>query len=168
MAHLNRFRIVRLSDELQVEFGLPQFICADPSGLPFTEGQAFYKWLTDDNACEPITAYNYLKTILPFLSFLQSDALALSYTAPAEQIRNRVRDYLREKLGCAVRPHPNGNYTVRSSKTITATSARLFLTALKRFYTFVIWYTDSNPLVWMARLAVRDREFTPKMPPSPA
>ena len=168
MAHLNRFRIVKLSSELQKEFDLPKFICADPDGMSFPEGQTFYHWLIDENACEPVTAYNYLNVILPFLTFLQSHTSSLKYTAPAEQIRNRIRDYLRERLGCAVRPHPNGNFIVKSPKTITTTSTRLFLTALKRYYAFAIlrgWYTSSNPLDWVTRLATLDREFIPKMPP---
>ncbi len=169
MIYLNRYRIVKLSSELQGEFNVPQLICADPDSMPFPEGQAFYRWVIDDNACEPITAYNYLNAILPFFTFLWFRTPSSCYTAPAEQIRNCVRDYVREKLGCAVRPHHNGNFVVKaSSKTITAASVRLFLTALKRFYMCAIlkgWYSDSNPMVWASQLAVRDREFEPKMPP---
>lgn len=167
MAYLDRFRIVKLSDELQKEINLPEFICADPESMPFSEGQLFYCWVIDDNACEPVTAYNYLNAVLPFLTFLWFGSPPLRYTAPAEQIRNRVREYLKEKLGCAVRPHHNGNVMVKASaKMITATSVRLFLTALKRFYTCAIlkgWYADSNPMVWTTRLVAH--EFKPKMPP---
>jgi len=168
MTYLDRFRIVKLSGELQEKFDLPEFICADPDGMPFPEGQAFYRWLIDKNACQPVTAHNYLKSILPFLTFLWSNSPSLGYIAPAEQIRNQIRDYLREKLGYTVRPHRNGNFTVTPSKTITATSARLFLVALKHFYTFVTlkgWYSDINPMIWRPRLVVPEDEFTPKMPP---
>lgn len=168
MAYLDRFRIVKLSSEIQKEFDLPEFICADPDGMPFPEGRAFYRWIIDENACQPITAHNYLNIILPFLTFLQPNSPSLRYTASADQIRNRVRDYLKGKLGCTVRPQRNGNVIVRSSETMTLTSVRLFLTALKRFYTFAIlkgWYSDPNPLVWTTSLAVQDRDFTPKMPP---
>jgi integrase len=167
MTRLSSFRIVRLSNELQGEFDLPEFVCANPESMPFPEGQAFYHWVVDDNACEPVTAYNYLNTILPFFTFLWFGSSSLRFTASAAQIRNRVRDYLKEKLGCAVRPHPGGNFTVRS-KTITAASVRLFLTALKRFYTCAIlkgWYADINPLAWTTRLAAQDRTLKPKMPP---
>lgn len=168
MAHPDRFRIVKLSDELRKEYDLPGFICANPESMPFPEGQAFYQWVIDDNACEPITAYNYLNIILPFLNFLWDSSPSLHYTAPAEQIRNRVKDYLKDKLGGAVRPHPGGNFVVKSSKTISIHSVRLFLTAIKRFYicaTLKGWYTDSNPLVWTARLMAQEREFKPHMPP---
>jgi len=115
MTYLDRFRIVKLSGELQEKFDLPEFICADPDGMPFPEGQAFYRWLIDKNACQPVTAHNYLKSILPFLTFLWSNSPSLGYIAPAEQIRNQIRDYLREKLGYTVRPHRNGNFTVTPS-----------------------------------------------------
>ena len=165
---LDRFRIVKLSTELQKEFDLPRLICADPEGLPFCEGNAFYQWVVDENACEPATAYNYLSAVLPFFTFLWEGSPPLHYHAPAEQIRHRLRDYLKAKLGCTVRPHRNGNFTVHRSQTITATSARLFLTALKRFYQFAIlngWYADSNPMMWTTRLTVLEPGFKPKMPP---
>ena len=168
MATLSRFRIVRLSNEVQKEFNLREFICADPEGMPFPEGQTFYHWIIEDNACEPTTAFNYLSAILPFLTFLWESSPSLRYTAPAERIRNQVRAYLKEKLGCAVRPHRNGNFIVKISKTITATSARLFLTSLRRFYFCAKlkgWYTDTDPFEWSNGLT-REREFKPHMPPS--
>jgi site-specific recombinase XerD len=167
MTTLNRFRIVKLSPDLQKELDLPALICANPDGLPFVEGQIFYHWMTDDNACEPSTARNYLSAILPFLTFLWEGSPSLEYAAPAEQIRKQVREYLKEKLGCVVRQHRGGNFVVRQSKTITATSAGLFLTALRRFYFFAKlkgWYTDTNPLEWSARL-IPGREFKTHMPP---
>ncbi len=169
MRSLRRFRIVRLSDEFQREFALPALICADPDGLPFPEGQAFYHWLVDDNACEPVTAHNYLQAVVPFLTFLWFGCPSLRYTAPAEQLRHSVRDYLKGELGCAVRPHRNGNFQVRVSRTMTGPSVRLFLTALRQFYTCAIlkgWYTDPNPLVWAAQLAPSVGLFLPQMPPS--
>ncbi len=165
---INRFRIVHLSDELQKEFDLPEKICADPEGLPFPEGQAFHAWLIDDNACQRATANNYLKSVLQFLTYLWFGSPSILYTASAELIRNRIRDYLREKLGCAMRPHRNGNLLVLAPKIVTKTSVRLYLIALKRFYTCAIlngWYTDVNPLVWTQRLAMQASEFTPTMPP---
>lgn len=92
MNGLHRFRMVRLSEDLQKEFGLPEFICADPESMPFPEGQAFYRWMMDDNACESVTAVNYLNAILPFLTFLCSGSPSLRYTAPPEQIRQHVHD----------------------------------------------------------------------------
>jgi hypothetical protein len=167
MDTLDRFRVVRLSDELQQEFDLPKLICADPDGLPFPEGNVFYRWVIDDNACEPTTAGNYLSAVLPFFTFLWNSSPPLRYCAPAEQIRTRVRDYLKDRLGCIVRPHHNGNFIVKRSKPITGTSARLFLTALKRFYQCAIlerWYADSNPMIWTTRLTVPEPAFKPRMP----
>ena len=166
MTSLSRFRIVRLSPDLQKEFELSEIICVNPEGDLFAEGQLFYRWMTDDNACEITTAYNYLSAILPFLTFLWDGSPSLRYTAPADQIRQRIREYLKEKLGCVVRPHRGGNFLVKPSKTITTTSARLFLTALRRFYccaTLNGWYTERNPLEWSSRLA-QEHEFKPHMP----
>ena len=167
MGTLHRFRIVKLSTDLQKEFDPSPFVCADPEGMPFPEGQIFYHWVVDENACESTTAYNYLSAVLSFLTFLWDDSPSLRYTAPAEQIRQRVRHYLKERLGCVVRPHRGGNFTVKTTKTITNTSARLFLTALRRFYYCAKlkgWYTDPSPLEWSAQL-MPEREFKPQMPP---
>ncbi|MBI5033302.1 MAG: site-specific integrase [Chloroflexi bacterium] len=168
MNGLHRFRMVRLSEELQKEFGLPEFICADPESMPFPEGQVFYRWMIDDNACESVTASNYLNAILPFLTFLWFGSPSLRYTASPEQIRLRVRDYLKEKLGCVVRLYCAGNFKVQVTQTMTAPSVRLFLTALKRFYACAIlkgWYADTNPLSWMPQLATLKQEFQPRMSP---
>lgn len=168
MNGLRRFRMVRLSEELQKEFGLLEFICADPESMPFPEGQAFYLWMVDDNTCESGTAVNYLNAILPFQTFLWLGSPSLRYTASSEQIRSRVRDYLKEKLGCVVRPHRAGNFRVQATQGMTAPSVRLFLTALKRFYTCAIlkgWYADGNPLTWISPLAILKQEFQPRMPP---
>jgi hypothetical protein len=167
MTTLNRFRIVKLPLELQTKFNLPELICADAQGLPFPVGQTFYWWLVDDNACGPSTARNYLNLILPFLTYLHGNDPPFLYTASAQQIREQVRVYLKEKLGCVVRPHRGGNYTIPAAKTVTLSTVRLFLTALNRFYTCAIlkgWYTDANPLVWTARI-VPECEFQPHMPP---
>jgi hypothetical protein len=168
MVRLDRFRIVKLSEELRQEYDLPEAICADPESMPFLEGDAFYQWLVEENACEPITAYNYLSLILPFLSFLWDSSPSLRYTAPTEQIRTQVKRYLKEKLGCTVRPHSGGNLVVKPSGVVSIHSARLFLTAIKRFYMCAIlkgWYTDPSPLVWTSRLVAGEREFKPHMPP---
>jgi hypothetical protein len=165
---LQRFRAVRLSPELQQEFGLPEFICADPDGLPFPEGQAFRAWLLDENACQPVTALTYLKCVLQFLSFLWYRSPSLRYTAPAEQARHGLREYLRERLGCVVRPHRSGNFVVMAPKAVTLESVRLALSAIKRFYTCAIvkgWYRDPHPLLWTPRLAQSSQPNTPHVPP---
>ncbi len=167
MNTLNRFRIVKLTTEVQKEFDAPELVCADPDSMPFLEGETFYYWLTEYNGCESTTAYSYLSIILPFLTYLWECSPSLRYTVPAEHIRNRVREYLKEKLGCVVRPHRGGNLIVKQPKTITARSARLFLTALRRFYFYAKlkgWYTDINPMEWSSRL-MQGHEFKPQMPP---
>lgn len=165
---LHAFRIVRLSDELQQGFALPHLICADPEGLPFPEGQAFRTWLIEENACQSATADKYLTVLLPFLTFLWSRSPRMHFTASPDQIRPQVRDYLRDKLGCGVRPHPKGNFIVTVPKIVTQASVRFYLIALRRFYDCAIlkgWYTDVNPLLWQKRLVASESEFTPHMPP---
>lgn len=167
--NINRFRMVRLSKELQRQFSQPEIICADPEGQPFVAGRAFYAWLIGDNACQPATAEHYLRAVLPFLTFLWLGSPSLLYTASSQQIRNRIRDFLREKLGCIVRPHREGNLIVTTSPQMTQHSGRLFLSALRRFYDFAIsreLYRDAHPLVWAKGVALREQAFTPTMPPS--
>lgn len=162
------FRMVRLTDELQQEFGLPPIICADPEGLPFPQGQAFRAWLIDENACQRVTADKYLAILLPFLTHLWFHSPRVCFTAPADSIRTQIRDYLRDKLGCGVRPHPNGNFVVTVSKIVTQSSVRFYLIALRRFYDCALlkgWYTDVHPLLWAGPLGVADREFALHMPP---
>lgn len=161
--------MINLSPELQQEFGLPALLCADPEGLPFPEGQAFYTWLIHENACQPETAKTYLRAVLPFFTFLWFGSPSLRYIAPADHIRNQVRAYLHQKLGCAVRPHPQGNFLVLSSPTVTAQSVRAYLVALRRFYQCAImkgWYGEGNPLVWAEGVARTAGAFTPGPPPA--
>lgn len=169
---LNRFRAVRLSQGLQREFDLPEVICANPDGLPFPEGQAFRLWIIEENACLPATADNYLHLVLPFLTFLWHASPPLAYAAPVEQVRERIREYLRERLGYAARPHRGGNFVVvpmpRPVTRVTIPSVRTFLVALRRFYDCAIlkgWYREANPLIWAERLMLQEHNFVPGMPP---
>jgi integrase len=147
-----------------MEFNEAELVCADPDGMPFIVGDEFYEWLVKDNCCKPVTAFNYLNLVLTFLTYIWKCNPSIRYIAPSKKIRIRVREYLIDKLSCQVRPHRNGNYMVRTSVN-SPQSARLFLTALKRFYEFVVLhkrYKDTNPMVWTSKLA---KEFKPKMPP---
>ncbi|MCC7362654.1 MAG: site-specific integrase [Anaerolineales bacterium] len=166
-SRLQRFRVVELSDDLQQAFGLPERICADPDGLPFVEGQAFRTWLIEENACQAVTADHYLRVVLKFLTFLWFGSPPVLYTAPAEQIRQRAREYLCNELGCRVRPHRNGNVVVLASKQVTQETVRLYLVALKRFYACALlkgWYSGANPFAWSGPLAHLDPEGPPQMP----
>lgn len=165
---LRRFRIVKLPNAMQQEFDLPVIICADPDGLPFLEGQSFYVWLIDKNGCQPITAHTYLKAVLQFLTFLWFRSPPQHYTAPVPHIRDSLETYLKEKLGCSVRPHTHGNLLVTGTRTVTRYTIRLYLAALRRFYDHVIeagWYPETHPLNWEQGIARSERSFQPKMPP---
>lgn len=148
---LHRFRMTKVPPDCQFSSTLPNIICADPDGMPFVEGQAFYIWLIDKQACQPVTATTYLKSVLQFLTFLWFHSPPLHYTAAVVDLRGSIESYLKEKLGCVIRPHREGNLLVVRSKIITRQTTRLHLTALKRFYDYLIEagkYPEPNPLNW--------------------
>jgi len=156
--------MVKVSPDLQQTSLLPDFVCADPDGLPFVEGQVFYSWLIDKYGCQPVTAITYLKSVLQFLTFLWFRAPPLRYTASVVDLRDSIDAYLREKLACVIRPHREGNLLIIRSKTVTQQTTRLYLTALKRFYDYLIWankYPGPNPLSWEKWLALQDQLLTP-------
>jgi len=164
---LRRFRMVRLSPDIQQRFVLPKIICADPEGIPFVEGQDFYAWLIDKNGCQAVTATTYLKATLQFLTFLWFRSPSLRYTASVSQLRESVEAYLREKLGCVMRPHCEGNLLITHSKRVTRQTTRLHLIALRRFYDYLIWesrYKGPNPLRWEKWPALGDPSWAPAMP----
>ncbi len=167
---LQRFRMVKVSPDIQQAAPSPDFICADPEGLPFGEGQAFYVWLIDKNGCQPVTATTYLKAVLQFLTFLWFRSPPLHYTAASiTDLRESIEAYLRTKLTCVIRPHREGNLLITHSKTVTPQTVRLYLTAVKRFYDYLIWtnkYPTPNPLGWEKWQALRDQTLPATLPSS--
>jgi integrase len=162
---LQRFRIVKVSQDLQQTLALPEIICADPDGLPFSEGQAFYTWLIERYGCQPVTATTYLKAVLQFLTFLWFRAPPQGYNTAVSPLRESIETYLRQKLGCVMRPHAEGNLLITRSKTVTQQTIRLHLAALKRFYDYLIWagrYPEPNPLAWEKWLALRHQVPSPQ------
>jgi integrase len=158
---LQRYRLVKYEDE---RVG---FICADPHGLPFLEGHQFFTWLTEINGVTPATAWRYLKLLLAYLTALWQ-AASITYTAPVSTIRAQTVFFLRNKLGCAVWKHKNGNYQVKRPRLVTPSTARQYLVVARRFYDFVIErgrYTDPNPFAWPEGRQLHPAQFSPTMPP---
>ncbi len=124
---LHRFRMVKLPQDIQQTLALPEIICTDPEGMPFVEGQAFYAWLIDKNGCQTVTATTYLKSVFQFLTFLWFQDPSLRYTASVSLLRESIEAYLREKLGCVMRPHTEGNLLITHSKIVTHQPASLHL-----------------------------------------
>ena len=94
MTALNSYRIVRIPHNLQDDSHSP-ILCACPDGAPFPEGPAFYAWVTGENACVAGTGWNYLTQVNKVLTYFWHASPRLLYSAPAQEIRDRVRDYLK-------------------------------------------------------------------------
>ncbi len=83
------------------------------------------------------TAEGYLRALLPFFTYLETAnwqrQAGRSWEEPPEHVRKAVTDYLVQRLGCLVRPHPL-DFQVVSLTAQTHRAVRLFLTSLKLFY----------------------------------
>jgi integrase len=160
---LHRYRMVRY------ERGDSQtgFICADPQGLPFLEGHQFFTWLVDVKGVTPDTAWRYLKLLLAYLTGLWQ-AASISYAAPVSTIREQTIFFLRNRLGCTVWKHKNGNYQVKRPRLVTPSTARQYLVVARHFYDFAIetgLYADPNPFAWSDGRKLRQLQFVPTIPP---
>ncbi|ASJ57518.1 hypothetical protein BP422_11770 [Brevibacillus formosus] len=122
------------------------------------------------------TSMTYLNVLLPFFSWLSRHSSyqgnTISWDESCEIIQEAIHDYLIHKLSCKIRDHHQSNKvihpTLDSPKTI-----RIFLSALKKFYGFMIregMYKFPNPLI-DAGWAPPNHDFTaataemrPRMP----
>jgi hypothetical protein len=125
----------------------------------------------------PKTVQTYLHAMLPFFTWLDTDAwqvrVGVTWDAPPRQIRQAVEDYLVSKLRCKVQLHQQG-WRLVSLTTGTRSSLQIFLSALKLFYQIMATrgrYPFLNPLLEPvsasaasveARLVQEDE--TPRMP----
>ena len=99
------------------------------------------------------TARLYLNALIPFFDWIEIDQSNgrdhRSWNDPPEAIRQRVGDYLVERLKCKTKEHHAGFQTV-SLTDGTRTTIRVFLSALKLFYRIMRTqdrYKHANPLV---------------------
>jgi integrase len=160
---LHRYRIVKYEGS-DSQGG---FICADPQGLPFLEGHQFFTWLIEVKGVTPDTAFRYLKLLLAYLTALWQ-AASVTYGAPVSTIREQTVLFLRNRLGCVVWKHKNGNYQVKRPRLVTPATARQYLVVARHFYDFAIetgLYADPNPLVWSEGRQLRRLQFVPTIPP---
>jgi hypothetical protein len=85
----------------------------------------------------PKTVQTYLHAMLPFFTWLDTDAwqvrVGVTWDAPPRQIRQAVEDYVVSKLRCKVQLHQQG-WRLVSLTTGTRSSLQIFLSALKLFY----------------------------------
>ncbi len=124
------------------------------------------------------TAQTYLMALLPYFSFLETDPWRQQrqdrWDGSPESVREAVRDYLLKQLHCKVRRY--GMYEMVRLSAQSPSTVRIFLSALKRFYSsakFLGLYEHahplSNPLVYLLE-EINQEEPTehrscPKMPP---
>lgn len=98
-------------------------------------------------------ARTYLYAILPFFTYLETDAwqqrAGRAWDSSPAQIRQAVDDYLVQRLACRVRSHRLG-FRVVSRTAQTRSTVRVFLSGLKLFYRVLQEqgaYPLDNPLV---------------------
>jgi integrase len=123
------------------------------------------------------TARLYLNVLIPFFDWLEADQsngrAHRSWNDPPEAVRQRVGDYLVERLKCKTRDHHAG-FQLVSLTDGTRTSIRVFLSALKLFYRIMRTqerYKHANPLVdgpspMLAEVECRTagNDFLPRLP----
>jgi integrase len=167
------FRIVERPEGIVSQFEL---IVVDGKGHPHLAltrcYQQFCRELSDG------TAYTYLMVLLPYFSFLETDHWRQQrqdrWDSPPESIRESVRDYLLQQLHCKVRRY--GMYEIVALSAKTPSTVRVFLSALKRFYSSALFageYPYAHPLVnpvvhLLQEVDQEDGErgpSRPKMPP---
>jgi integrase len=124
------------------------------------------------------TAHTYLSALLPYFSFLDTDHWRVCrqdrWDSPPESIREAVRDYLLQQLHCKVRRY--GMYEIVALSAQSPSTVRVFLSALKRFYSSALSageYAHEHPLTnpvihLLEKVDQEDEEVPrarPKMPP---
>ena len=167
------FHMVRRPEGMVSQFEL---VVVDGKGYPHLAltrcYQQFRQQLSDG------TAHTYLSALLPYFTFLDTDYWRLHrqdrWDSPPESIREAVRDYLLQKLHCKVRRYGMYEMVVLSAQ--SPSTVRVFLSALKRFYTSVVLAGEyphehplTNPVVHVLEKVDEDDaevpRSRPKMPP---
>src|SRR5258708_1254107 len=163
------FRAIHRPEDVQSSFSL---LVVDGTGRPHLPLTTFYHRLQQQ--LSDGTARSYLNSILPFFSFLASDEWRQrrkdKWNSPPDAIQESVRDYLMHRLGCKVQP--KSTYVFVKLTAQSPTTVRLFLAALKRFYTIMSSegsYPYLNPLLDTASRVLREveqeeRAQRPRMP----
>jgi integrase len=173
MTQTKGFHVVRRPEGMVSQFEL---VVVDGKGYPHLAltrcYQQFRQQLSDG------TAYTYLSALLPYFTFLDTDHWRLhrqdQWDSKPENIREAVRDYLLQKLHCKVRRY--GMYEIVALSAQSPSTVRVFLSALKRFYTGLMLAGEyphehplTNPVVHLLEnVDENDGEVPrsrPKMPP---
>jgi integrase len=140
-------------------------VVVDTQGMPHLPLTEFFHDLQKGHG--DTTARTYLNILLPYFTYLQMDAWCqerdTAWEQPPEEVQVVVEEYLRERLGCKIQPHDT--YATVQLTAQSPSTVKLFLAALKQFYTYarrVHAYLYEHPLIdHAARLfaeAQRERE----------
>src|SRR6266700_1352349 len=172
MTQTKGFHVVRKPEGVVSQF---EQVVVDGKGYPHLAltrcYQQFRQELSDG------AAHTYLMALLPYFSFLETDHWRRQrqdrWDSSPESVRESVRDYLLQKLHCKVRRC--GMYEMVRLSAQSPSTVRVFLSALKRFYSCAKFsglyehaHPLSNPVVHL--LVEVDQEETdvrrscPKMP----
>lgn len=145
-ASIGIFRIVQRPPGVESFYSL---LVVDQEGLPHLILTAFYAEL--EQAITLGAARTYLNALLPYFSWLSSNPRRRErgdrWDGPPEMVQVSVRDYLRQQLGCQVGPRET--YEVVKLTAQSPQTVRIFLAALKRFYSYAIksgGYPAPHPL----------------------
>lgn len=173
MTQTQGYHMVRRPEGIVSQY---EFVVVDGKGHPHLAltrcYQQFRQELSDG------TAHTYLSALLPYFSFLDTDHWRLRrqdrWNSPPDSIREAVRDYLLQQLHCKVRRY--GMYEMVALSAQSPSTVRVFLSALKRFYSsallageYLYEHPLTNPVVHLLeKVDEEDAEMPrsrPKMPP---
>lgn len=166
------FRLVERPEGVASRY---RYLVVDLTGLPHKALTRFF-----DRAQQELTegaARTYLNAILPFFEYLETDPWRRRrgdrWDVSPVEVRESVRDYLMQWLGCKVRPQ--GSFQSVRLTAASPSTVRVFLSGLKCFYRHAIelgLYEHESPLLdrvafmqqQVSREAEREQRGRPVMP----
>ena len=157
-----RFHLVARPPSIMSQF---THVVVDPDGMPHLALTEFFHDLWKRRGER--TARTYLNMLLPYFTHLRMDAWCqerhTDWDQPPEEVRVVAETYLQERLGCKV--DTKDTYATIQLTVQSPNTTKLFLAALKQFYTYarrVHAYPYEHPLIdHAARLlaeTLRERE----------
>jgi hypothetical protein len=173
MTQTKGFHLVRRPEGIVSQF---ERVVVDGKGHPHLALTRLYQQLHQE--LSDGTAHTYLMALLAYFSFLETDHWRQQrqdrWDSPPESIREAVRDYLLQKLHCKVRRY--GMYEMVALSAQSPSMVRVFLSALKRFYSSALLAGEypyvhplTNPVVHLLEEVDQEEadvhRSRPKMPP---
>jgi integrase len=145
MIATQQFHVVRRPEGVASRY---TFVVVDGKGLPHLPLTTFSHKI---HQYADGTARTYLNALMPYFTYLATDPWRLrrkdSWESDPEAVRESVRDYLVEQLHC--KAQPKETYQLVSLTGKSPSTVRIFLSALKQFYSIARrlgWYVYPHPL----------------------